>query len=213
MKTEAVASASADYPTDRAASDLPEEELFRARLYSLLSRLLAAAPDAAVLAALRSIAGDASELGQGFAALARASAATTPAGAAAEYHDLFIGLGRGELVPYGSYYLTGFLHEKPLAELRRDLARLGLERAAEVKEPEDHVAALCEVMAGLIDGSFGDPAPLPVQRELFERHIAPWAGRFFADLEAAATANFYREVARIGRLFLGIETTAFAMVT
>ena len=210
--TEAVATASAADVTDRATGELPEEELFRAQLYSLLSRLLAAAPDEAVLAALRSIGGDASELGQAFAALARKAAATTAAAAAAEYHDLFIGLGRGEIVPYGSHYLTGFLHEKPLAELRRDLARLGLERAAEVKEPEDHIAALCEVMAGLIDGSFGDPAPLPVQRELFERHIASWAERFFVDLEAAATANFYREVARIGGLFLGIETTAFAMV-
>ncbi len=208
----AVASTCDGDSADEAAREIPEEELFRARLYSLLSNLLAAAPDEAVLAALRDGKGDASELGRAFSALAGKAAATTPAAAAREYHDLFIGLGRGELVPYGSYYLTGFLHEKPLAALRRDLARLGLERAAEVREPEDHIAALCEVMAGLIDGSFGDPAPLPVQRELFERHIAPWAARFFADLEAAAATDFYREVARIGRLFLGIETTAFAMV-
>lgn len=210
---EAVAMTRDGDSADDAARAIPEEELLRARLYSLLSNLLAAAPGEAVLAALRDGEGDASELGRAFSALAGKARATTPAAATREYHDLFIGLGRGELVPYGSYYLTGFLHEKPLAALRRDLARLGLERAAEVKEPEDHIAALCEVMAGLIDGSFGAPAPLPVQRELFERHIAPWAGRFFADLEAAAAADFYREVARIGRIFLGVETTAFAMVT
>ncbi len=187
---EAVASTSGGDLTHEAATNIPDEELYRARLYALLSRLLAAAPDAAALAALRTIGDEASELGEAFGALARKAAAMTAAAAAAEYHDLFIGLGRGELVPYGSYYLTGFLHEKPLAELRRDLTRLGLERVAEATEPEDHIAALCEVMAGLIDGSFGDPAPLSAQRELFERHIAPWAGRFFADLEAAATANF-----------------------
>jgi TorA maturation chaperone TorD len=206
-----VASACVAESTDRVTRDIPEEELFRAQLYSLLSRLLAAAPDAALLAALGRISGDASELGKAFAALARGAAAVSAADAAAEYQDLFIGIGRGELVPYGSYYLTGFLHEKPLAELRDALAGLGVVRVPEVKEPEDHIAALCEVMAGLIEGAFGDPAPLTVQRRLFERHIAPWAARFFADLEAARTADFYRAVGRIGRLFVGIETTAFAM--
>lgn len=206
-----VASACVAESTDRVTRDIPEEELFRAQLYSMLSRLLAAAPDAALLAALGRITGDASELGQAFAAQAHGAAAVSAADAAAEYQDLFIGIGRGELVPYGSYYQTGFLHEKPLAELRDALAGLGVARVPEVKEPEDHIAALCEVMAGLIEGAFGDPAPLTVQRSLFERHIAPWAARFFADLEAARTANFYRAVGRIGRLFVGIETTAFAM--
>lgn len=209
---EMVASAGAIDPADGRVSDFPEEELFRAQLYSLLSRLLGAPPDAALLTVLGGLTGDASELGQAFAALGRAATATTPADAASEYHDLFIGLGRGELVPYGSYYLTGFLHEKPLAELRRALARLGIERAAAVPEPEDHIAALCEVMAGLVDGAFGAPSPLAAQRGLFERHVAPWAGRFFADLEAAQGSEFYRMVGRVGRLFMGIETTAFAMV-
>ncbi len=193
-----VASASVADSTDRVTREIPEEELFRARLYSLLARLLAAAPDAALLAALGRISGDASELGQAFAALARGAAAASAADAAAEYHDLFIGIGRGELLPYGSYY-------------RDALAGLGVVRVPEVKEPEDHIAALCEVMAGLIEGAFGDSAPLTVQRRLFERHIAPWAARFFAELEAAKTAEFYRAVGRVGRLFIGIETIAFAM--
>jgi TorA maturation chaperone TorD len=210
---EMVASAKAIDPADHRASDFPEEELFRAQLYSLLSRLLAAPPDAALLRMLGGLTGDESELGQAFAALARVATATTPAGLEHDYHDLFIGLGRGELVPYGSHYLTGFLHEKPLAELRQALARLGISRAADVPEPEDHIAALCEVMAGLIDGAFGEPSPLAVQRALFERHIASWAPRFFADLEAANSSNFYRGVGRVGRLFLGIEATAFTMVT
>jgi TorA maturation chaperone TorD len=209
---EAVASVNAADLSDRVTSHVAEEELLRARLYRLLSRLLAAAPDARLLAQLTGAEGDSSELGQAFGALAREAAATTPVGAASEYHDLFIGIGRGELVPYGSYYLTGFLHEKPLAELRDALAALGIARDDSVKEPEDHIGALCEVMAGLIDGAFGAPAPLLVQRQLFQRHIAPWAARFFADLEAAETARFYRAVGRIGRLFIGIETAAFTMV-
>src|SRR5690348_17656903 len=114
----AVASVSAADLSDRVKSQVAEEELLRARLYALLSRLLAAAPDARLLAELRSAEGDSSELGNAFAVLARAAASTSAAEAKSEYHDLFIGIGRGELVPYGSYYLTGFLHEKPLAELR-----------------------------------------------------------------------------------------------
>jgi TorA maturation chaperone TorD len=208
----AVASASATDLGDRVTSHVAEEELLRARLYAMLSRLLAAAPDAGLLAELKGAEGDSSELGKAFGALARKAASTSAADAKSEYHDLFIGIGRGELVPYGSYYLTGFLHEKPLAELRVALAALGIMRDSSVKEPEDHIALLCEVMAGLIDGTFGVPASLPVQRQVFERHIGTWAARFFADLEAAEAAKFYRAVGRIGRLFVGIEATAFAMV-
>jgi TorA maturation chaperone TorD len=128
---------------------------------------------------------------------------------AREYFDLFIGTGRGELLPYGSYYLTGFLNERPLARLRADLEALGIERAAETAEPEDHAAILCEIMAGLIGGQFR--APLDRQLQFQEKHLAPWIGRFFADLEAAKAAVFYRPVGTIGRLFIDIETQAFAL--
>ena len=79
-----------------------------------------------------------------------------PATLRRDYHDLFIGVGRGELVPYASYYLTGFLNEKPLALLRQEMRRLGIERSPDVSEPEDHIAALCEMMAGLVEGSYGE---------------------------------------------------------
>ena len=189
----------------------PDEELFRARIYGLLARLLAAPPDRPVLASLAEIAADNTELGRAFAALAEAAVAIDPLRIAEEYHDLFIGLTRGELLPYGSYYLTGFLNEKPLAELRGALAGLGIARVDDVKEPEDHVAALCEVMAGLIDGAYGAPQPLAVQRGFFETHMAPWIGRFFADLEGAQAAVFYAAVGRLGRRFIEIERAAFAM--
>ena len=118
--------------------------------------------------------------------------------------------GRGELLPYGSYYLTGFLHERPLARLRGDLAEIGVVRAEQHYEPEDHIAILCEIMAGLAGGRF--VAPDDSERRIFERHLAPWARRFFADLEAAPGAQFYRHVGRVGRLFMDIETEAFALL-
>ena len=126
-----------------------------------------------------------------------------------EFFDLFIGIGRGELLPYGSYYLTGFLHERPLARLREDLAALGIERAAGQCEPEDHAAILCEIMSGIAGGHF--PAPAGADRQLFEKHLAPWIGRFFADLERAESADFYRRVGTLGRVFIDIETEAFAL--
>ena len=112
-------------------------------------------------------------------------------------------------MPYGSYYLSGFLHERPLARLRADLQRLGIERAAGQAEPEDHAAILCEIMAGIASGRF--PVPAGADRELFERHLAAWIVRFFTDLERAEAADFYRRVGTLGRVFTDIETQAFAL--
>ena len=112
-------------------------------------------------------------------------------------------------MPYGSYYLTGFLHERPLARLRTDLAALGIERAEGQYEPEDHAAILCEIMAGLASGRFG--AKHGADQQIFEKHLAPWIGRFFADLERAEAADFYRQVGTLGRVFMDIEAEAFAL--
>jgi TorA maturation chaperone TorD len=187
------------------------EEALRAQLYRLLARFLAVPADQSLLDLAAGLEGDETPLGQGIGTLAARAARATPAAAADEYFELFIGVGRGELVPYASYYLTGFLNERPLARLRGDMAELGIARAAEVKEPEDHIAALCEMMAGLIDGGFGAPVGLDVQRRFFERHVAPWAAKFFSDLEAARTAALYAPVGTIGSAFMAIETAAFAM--
>ena len=126
-----------------------------------------------------------------------------------EFFNLFIGLGRGELLPYASYYLTGFLHERPLARVREDLDLLGIERAGTSREPEDHIAILLEVMAGLARGEF--KADLAEQARFFERHLKPWAARMFADLEMSGTANFYRAVGRVGRVFMELESEAFTL--
>jgi TorA maturation chaperone TorD len=191
-------------------SAVEEEDAQRGHLYRLLARFLAAPPDGAALAVASGLEGDGSELGRALDALARVAGATTPAEARDEYGDLFIGLARGELVPYASFYLTGFLHEKPLAAVRQDLARLGIARRPGCPDPEDHVAGLCEVMAGLIGGEFGDRT-LRTQEAFFARHLESWAPRFFADLERARAARLYGPVGAVGRAFMDIEATAFAM--
>jgi len=197
------------YAGDDAAGDLDEVEAARAREYALIATLLARAPDQALLDRLAGLRGDATPLGVAHAALAEAAAGESAARIEREYFDLFIGIGRGELLPYASYYLTGFLHERPLARLREHLARLGIARAAGEHEPEDHAAILCEIMAGIVAGDFA--APEGADRELFEQHLAPWIGRFFSDLERAERAEFYRAVGTLGRLFIDIEAEAFAL--
>jgi TorA maturation chaperone TorD len=190
------------------------QDQLRAQQWNLLARLLAAPPGANDLRALAQLSGDSTPLGRAYEELAAAAGTAVPDEVAREYHELFIGVGRGELLPYGSFYLTGFLNERPLAELRRDLAAMGVERAEGRHEPEDHVASLCEVMAGLAGGSF-DAAPLGCggagEAGFFARHLEPWVGQFFDDLAGAPSTVFYRSVAGVGRTFCEIEARAFAL--
>ena len=196
------------YCTDTTA-EIDEVDAARAAEYRLLAGLLSRAPDKEFLNRLSMLRADASPLGLAHAALAEAAARANADRVQREYFDLFIGLGRGELLPYGSYYLTGFLHERPLARLRAHLDKLGIERAEGQAEPEDHAAILCEIMSGLASRRFS--APAGSDREVFEQHLAPWIGRFFADLEQAEAADFYRRVGALGRVFVQIETEAFAL--
>jgi len=179
----------------------------RAQEYLLLASLLSAAPSKRLLDQLAALTGDGTPLGRAHAALAEAAAGAVAAKVEREYFDLFVGLGRGELLPYASYYLTGFLNERPLSRLRSDLAALGIERVAGNFEPEDHAAILCEIMAGFAGGRFA--ASSDAQRTFFEKQVAPWMGRLFADIESAESATFYRAVGALGRAFIEIETKAF----
>jgi TorA maturation chaperone TorD len=189
--------------------EVDEIDLLRAREYELLAVLLGRAPTREVFRRLSGLKGDASPLGLAHVALAEAARIAEPERVSREFFDLFIGLGQGELLPYASYYLTGFLQERPLARVREDLSRLGVERADSHREPEDHAAILCEVMAGLCAGRFeAEPGE---DRRFFERHFKPWAARFFADLETAEAARFYRAVGLLGRVFVEIEAEAFGM--
>ncbi|MEQ9241171.1 TorD/DmsD family molecular chaperone [Roseovarius indicus] len=194
-----------------ATPQIAEEDRLRADLYNYLGVLLSGPPDEMLLSQTAGLSGDEGELGQAITTLARMAKVTKPKTVESEFNKLFIGLGRGELLPYASYYLTGFLNEKPLATLRQDMSRLGLARADNVFEPEDNIASLMEMMGALIVGRFGAPAPLPAQRDFFNRQIAPWAGHFFSDLEAAKNSVFYAPVGTVGRLFMEIESEGFRM--
>jgi TorA maturation chaperone TorD len=190
-------------------ASVDETDAARAQEYALLATLLARSPAAHLMARLARLRGDASALGAAHAVLGEAAARADIAEVEREYFDLFIGLGRGDLLPYASYYLTGFLHGRPLARLRADLSRLGLEQTEGQSEPEDHAASLCEIMAMIAGGSI--QAPVGTDRELFEKHLAPWIRRFFTDLEQCPRADFYARVGALGRTFVDIETEAFAL--
>jgi TorA maturation chaperone TorD len=191
-------------------SDQVIDEIDRARAqeYALLATLLSRSPDGQMIGRLASLRGDASPLGSAHAALGEAAVRADEASAGREYFDLFAGLGQHALLPYASHYLPGALYGRPLARLRETLQRLGIERAARHSEPEDHVATLCEIMAGLIGGDIA--GPVGADREFFEKHLASWIRRFFVDLEQARSADFYACVGALGRTFMDVETEAFA---
>ena len=195
---------------DTGATIAPED-LLRANTYGLLALLLRAPTTAQHLDELALQAHDDGEMGSALGALAEAAADNSVDAVDDEFHDLFVGVGDSELKPYGSYYLTGFMYEKPLANLRQAMAELGIEKSDSTSNPEDHIAALCEIMCGLITGAFGAVVALDCQRAFFDQHIAPWGERFFEDLEAASGARFFRPVGTVGRLFMRIESQAFQM--
>lgn len=196
-----------------AAQDIQIADMDRARadLYNFLGALLAGPPDEMLLTQTAGLTGDDSELGQAIGTLAKLARVTKPKAAESEFNKLFIGLGRGELLPFASYYLTGFLNEKPLALLRQDMSARGMQRAETVFEPEDSIASLMEMMAAMIVGRFGTPADLAMQKQFFNKHIGPWAGHFFTDLEEAKTSVFYTPVGTVGRIFMAVEAEAFRM--
>jgi TorA maturation chaperone TorD len=178
----------------------------------VLGNLLAAAPDDDTLALFANapVTDDDDLLAVAWRLLATSAARTSDRQAADEYQALFIGIGRGELMPFGSWYLTGFLMEKPLAKLRSDLAALGFERHDDVTEPEDHAAALCETMALLSED--GELESLQTQAEFFEAHIGPWMARFFRDMQEATSARFYRAVGQLGEQFIETDQRYLEMV-
>ena len=197
----------------QATPTVSEEDRLRADLYNFLGLILSAPPDEMLLVQTAGLTGDKTEIGTAIGRLSDCAKTTKPKQAEKEFNALFIGLGRGELLPYASFYLTGFLHEKPLAVLRNDLAARRIERAPNVYEPEDNIATLMEVMGGLIVGRFSDPATLEDQKVFFNRHIAPWAGHFFADLETAKSAMLYSAVGSVGKAFIEIEREAFRLTS
>lgn len=187
-----------------------ETDLARAQEYSLLSSLLLRSPSADFLQQLTLLRGDATELGRAHAALGKAASRAETNAVAREHFTLFSGVGRAELLPYASYYLTGFVQGRPLANLRQTLAQLEIERAEGQSEPEDHAGILLEIMAGLVIGSLG--ASAGADREFFGTHLGPWITRFFSDLERTPSASFYASVGSLGRTFMEIELRGFELL-
>lgn len=188
---------------------ITEEDQLRADLYDFLSALLARPANKALLDKTAKLSGDETDLGRAIGTLAKLAVQSSVKSVEREFNALFIGLGRGELLPYGSYYMTGFLNEKPLALLRDDMAKNSIVRAENIYEPEDNIASVLEMMSGLIMGRFGEVVSLSQQKTFFNRHIAPWAGHFFTDLEGAEGSLFFAPIGAIGRHFMAIEKEAF----
>lgn len=183
----------------------------RANLYTSLGALLVAPATAEHLAVLRElpeIKQPQSAMEMAWTLLRKDASVYTPEQIDDEYHQLFIGLGRGVVVPYGSWHLTGFLMEKPLGQLRVDLRKLGFERSEGVSESEDHIAFLCQAMAEII---VADEIDFDTERAFFNDHIASWADEFFRQVEEASCAGFYRAVGTLGKSFISVEEQYLAM--
>jgi TorA maturation chaperone TorD len=189
----------------------PDQDGLRASVYGLLAHLLAKPPSPQLLGLLDEIEEGgpvADELATAWRLLKVAAREHKPEALDDEYHNLFIGIGRGELVPYASWYLTGFLMDRPLAYLRRDLNVLGIERQPGTNDPEDHAAALCESMRVIITA--GD-IPFTAERQFFLNHIASWMPVFFQDLQRARAACLYAAVGGLGEAFLKFENRYFEL--
>ena len=191
-------------------SPVGDEDRGRATLYGLLASALEAPVRDEWLSVVGSLEGGEGDVGVALGDVARLAREADPAALARDYHDLFIGVGRGELIPYGSFYLTGFLNEKPLARLRAEMRRLGIERDPEVKEPEDHIAAECQIMAGLVLGEFGGGARDEAS-SFFRDHLGSWAPYFFRDLAATSAGDLYPAIGRLGVAFMSVEADLEAM--
>ncbi|MEZ8195690.1 MULTISPECIES: TorD/DmsD family molecular chaperone [Vibrio] len=193
--------------------ELEQDQSLRIDIYLLIAQLLRESPSQDLLHFLTEI-----ELNQGTQPMAIAWAKLKSAAQAGdvskieeEFQDLFIGVGRGEVVPFGSWHIAGALMEKPLSDLRQSLAELGFERNEDVKEPEDHMAALCEVMSLLIESSNDEPkAAFAIQKKFFNQHISPWYLSLVNHIQQSKSADFYLAVAALIEGYLSLEQVNFA---
>jgi TorA maturation chaperone TorD len=194
-----------------------DEETARAEIYGLLSQLYYAAPTAELLSALRVAVTEAPAPGafleEPWRALVGVAREMRDREIAEEYDALFGGVGKPEVYLFGSHYLSGFLNERPLAQLRDELATLGLTRdEATMPETEDHVAYLCEVMRYLIAGPDAAVANLTRQSEFFARHLQPWVSAMCDAIAAHPRARFYAVLAGFTRAFVTVEAQGFDML-
>ena len=207
--SEAVSTLHFSTPDDR-------EELARAEVYGLLASLFYQPPTADFYAQLRVAVTEAPTAGAFLEASwseVVAAARRVPLVAVSdEFTALFQGMGKPEIFLYGSWFIAGTLNEKPLVELRSDLAAMGLERPQAVLETEDHIASLCEVMRYLIAGDDAGVSHLAAQQRFFNAHLRGWVERLCDALIAHPAADFYRAVAVFMRDFFAVETQGFDLL-
>jgi len=190
---------------------IDEEDQLRADMYSFLASLLRSEPSADLVEQLTLLKSDNTPIGNAIKVLAKLASSLDLHEIRDEYVKIFIGVGRVEILPFASYYLTGFLKDKPLAKLRNDMKEIGIEMSADVKEPEDHIASLFDIMSGVILGKFDRKFSITEQRDFFNKHLAPWVELLMRDIEASKIAVFYAPVGTLGREFIEIERSSFKM--
>jgi TorA maturation chaperone TorD len=191
---------------------LPPEEVARANFYGLLARLFYAPPDAALLQAIAGageIEGEDGEIGAAWRDLAIAAAQCDAEAVREEYEAAFVGTGKAPVTLYTGAYSVKYSNEVPLAELRGELARLGLGRRDGAFEPEDHIAALCDTMRHLIAGQ---QRTLEEQRAFFQRWIGPTYARLCDAIDSDAHTGFYKRVGQFAKSFFRLEQSAFEML-
>ena len=189
---------------------IEEEDQLRADMYSFLASLLRTEPSADLVKQLTLLESDDTPIGKAIKILTKLASSLDLPSIRAEYVGIFIGVGRGEILPFASYYLTGFLKDKPLAKLRGDMQEIGIAVSSGI-DPEDHIATLFDIMAGLILGKFNRKFSIGEQKDFFNKHLAPWVDLLMRDIEASKIAVFYAPVGTIGREFIEIERSSFKM--
>jgi len=197
--------------TAESLNTINNEDQLRADMYSFLANLLRAEPSAELVNQLTKLESDESPIGKSIKTLSKLASSLDLPTIRDEYVRIFIGVGRGEILPFASYYLTGFLKDKPLAKLRNDMKEIGIELAENVKEPEDHIASLFDMMSGLILGKFSKKFSIGEQKEFFNKHLASWVDLLMRDIESSRIAVFYSPIGTIGREFMEIERSSFSM--
>ena len=190
---------------------IDDEDQLRADMYSFLASLLRAEPNTDLVKQLTNLESDDSPIGKSIKTLSKLASSLDLPTIRDEYVRIFIGVGRGEILPFASYYLTGFLKDKPLAKLRNDMKEIGIELAENVKEPEDHISSLFDMMSGLILGKFNKKFSIGEQKDFFNKHLNPWVDLLMRDIESSKIAVFYSPVGTIGREFIEIERSSFSM--
>ena len=144
---------------------------------------------------------------------------------AADYAALFLGIGRHPAHPYESVYLSKdkIVMREPWVAIVKLYREHGLQKTADYKEPEDHIAMELEFMAYLClkvkeELNSDDKASVPIliepQKTFLQSHLNAWAPMFCTDIvSGSAKYDFYRIVAHLTQRFLELDQETLAALT